>query len=79
MSGLRRKAQPGCRFPPETPLYVQRAITKLARKEVDELRCNADTKRRSDSFPTEVSGDEETTDYREGDMSVECVKDFDEC
>lgn len=52
VSGLRGKAQPGWRFPPETPLYVQRAITKQARNEVDELGCYADTKGRSDSFPT---------------------------
>lgn len=38
--------------PPKTPPYVQKAITELAKKEVDELRCYADTKRRSDSFPT---------------------------
>lgn len=30
-------------------------------------------------FRHEVSGDEETADYREADMTVARVKDFDEC
>lgn len=59
VSGLQGKAQAGWRSPPETPLYFQRAITKLAGSKVDEFRCYADTVRRSDFFPTEDSGDEE--------------------
>lgn len=39
------------RFPPETPLVLQRAIMKLMRKEFDELRrCFAESKPRRDSF-----------------------------
>lgn len=49
---------------------------KLARKEV-ELRYFADTKRRSDSFPTQGSGGR--ADYWEVDMFVDDVMDLDEC
>lgn len=76
VSGLQGKAQVGWRFPPEALLYVQKPIMKLARKEIDELGCYADSKRRSDSSPTEDSGDEERAGYREVGMSANCVQDF---
>lgn len=50
VSGLQGKAQAGWRFPPETPLDLQKAIMELVKKEIDELRYFADSKRRSDSF-----------------------------
>ena len=47
------------RFPPETPLVLQRAIMKLVRKEFDELRrCFAESKRRRYSFSTADSSGE---------------------
>lgn len=47
------------RFPPETPLVLQRVIMKLVRKEFDELRrCFAESKRRRDSFSTADSSGE---------------------
>lgn len=79
VSGLQGKAHAGWRFPPETPLDLQRAITNLVRKEVDELRYFADSKRRSDSFPTADSEDEDRADDREIELSEDDVEDFDEC
>lgn len=79
VSGLQGKAHAGWRFPPETPLDLQRAITNLVRKEVDELRYFADSKRRSDSYPTAVSEDEERADDREIELSEDDVEEFDEC
>lgn len=58
VSVLQGKAYAGWRFPPETPLDLQRAIDQLVTKEVDELRRFADSKRRTNSFPTADSRDE---------------------
>ena len=77
VSGLQGKTQAGWRFPPETPLDLQKAIMDLMRKEVDELRCFAESKRRSDSFPTGDSGDEERADDREKNLSVDDIKNVD--
>lgn len=79
MSGLQGKAQAGWRFPPETPLDLQRAIIALLKKEVDELRHFADSKRRSDSFPTADSGDEARAHDREIEVSPDDFFGYDEC
>lgn len=79
VSGLQGKAQAGWRFPPETPLGLQRAIIELVKKEVDELRYFADSRRRSDSFPTADSGDEARAHDREIEVSPDDIFDFDEC
>lgn len=79
VSGLQGKAHAGWRFPPETPLDLQRAVMNLVRKEVDELRYFAHSKRRSDSFPTADSEDEERTDDREIELSEGDAEEFDEC
>lgn len=65
----------------QAPLYVQRAMYHETGREKRSMSYDAmrTANLGSDSFPTEVSGDEETADYREVDMTVECVKDFDEC
>ena len=63
-------------FPSETPLDLQRAIMKLVRKEIDELRCFVESKRRSDSFPTADSGDEERAGDWEIDLSSNDAEDF---
>lgn len=69
--------QAGWRFPPGTPLDIHRSIMDLVRKEVDELRYFADPKRRSDSFPTGDSGDEERAGDREIDLSEDDMKNVD--
>lgn len=76
VSGLQGKTYAGWRFPPETPLHLQRAITNLARKEVDELRSFADSKH---SFPTADSEDEDRADEQNIELSEDDVKDLDEC
>ncbi len=79
VSGLQGKAQAGWRFPPETPLDLQRTIIELLKKEVDELRHFADSKRRSDSFPTADSGDEARAHDREIEVSPDDFFGYDEC
>lgn len=64
-----KKAQAGWRFPPGTPLDLQRRIIELVKKEVDQLRYFADSKRRSNSFPTADSGDEAIACDREIEVS----------
>lgn len=54
---------------PETPLDLQRTFMELVKKEFDSLRCFADSKVRSDSFPTENSGDEARACDREIEVS----------
>ena len=58
---------------------LQRTIMNLVRKEVDELRYFADSKRRSDSFPNADSGNEERADDWEIELSEDDAEDFDEC
>lgn len=77
VSGLQGKTQTGWRFPPETPLDLQKAIMDRVRKEVDELRYFAESKYRSDSFPTGDSEDEERADDREKKLSADDIKNVD--
>lgn len=78
VSGLQGKTYVRWRFPSEAPLDLQRVIMKLGRKEIDELRCFVESKRRSDSFPTADSGDEERAGDWEIDLSSDDAEDFDE-
>lgn len=57
---------------------LQRAIIKLVRKEIDELRCFVESQRRSDSFPTADFGDGERADDWKIDLSSDDAEDFDE-
>lgn len=69
LQGGRKAHEAGWRFPLETPPDVQRDIMELVKKEVDELRSFADSKRRrSDFSPTENLGDE-------GDEARTCHRD----
>lgn len=77
VSGLQGKAQAGWRFPPETPLDIQKSIMDLVRKEVDELRCFTESKRRSDSYPTGYSGDEARVNYRKKKVPMDVLKNVD--
>lgn len=60
-----------------TLLHAQKAIVDLVRKEVDELRCFARSKRRSDSYPTGDSGDEAKADYRKKKIPIDVLKNVD--
>lgn len=77
MSGLQGKTQAGWRFPPETPLDLQKAIMDRVRKEADELRYFVESRYMIGSFPTGDSGDEERADDREKTLSVDDIKDVD--
>lgn len=79
VSGLQGKVQAGWRFPPATPLGLQRAIIELVKKEVDELRYFANLNGRSDSYPTPDSDDEARASDREIEVSPGDFFGYDEC
>lgn len=66
-------------IPPGTPLDLQRPIIGLVKKEVDQLRYCANSKRRSNSFPTADSRDEARAYDREIEVSPDDFFGYDEC